>query len=568
MIGASAALQISDIPFMGPVAAVKVGRIDSQFVINPTTDDMRRSDLEVVVAGNREGVLMVEGGAQMVEEEVLVEAIFHGYESIKPMLEMQDELRNTCGKEKRPFAPLEDGGPLWDEVQEYVEPLLRDVFDVSDKIERRDKIQQIFKEVMDRFGGADGENRSAVERAVETVERNVVRSPIFNEDRRIDGRAFSEVRPITCEVGVLPRTHGSALFRRGETQVMAVTTFGTSDDEKKVESLLGGEVYKTFMLHYNFPPYCVGEVSFLRSPGRREIGHGALAERALSPVLPSTEEFPYTIRVVSEVLESNGSSSMATVCGSCLSLMDAGVPIKAPVAGIAMGLMKEGDRVVILTDIAGEEDHDGDMDFKVAGTTQGITALQMDVKIPGLTRDIMERALHQAKEARLHVLNFMAQTLDRPREDLSEHAPRIVTLQINPDRIRDVIGPLGKNIKAIIEKTGVKINIEDDGVVKIASTSAEAMEEAIDLVRKSSQEAEIGEIYTGKVKKIMDFGAFVEILPGVEGLVHISQLAEERVRAVSDILRVGDEVKVKVLEIDATGKIRLSRRAALSGDER
>ena len=568
MIGASAALQISDIPFTGPAAAVKVGRIDGQFVINPTTDDMRRSDLEVVVAGNREGVLMVEGGAQIVEEEVLAEAIFHGYESIKPMLEMQDELRNTCGQEKRPFALLEDGGPLWDEVQEYVEPLLRDVFDVSDKIERRDKIQQIFKEVMDRFGGADGENLSTVQRAVEAVERNVVRSPIFNEDRRIDGRTFSEVRPITCEVGVLPRTHGSALFRRGETQVLAVTTFGTSDDEKKVESLLGGEVYKTFMLHYNFPPYCVGEVSFLRSPGRREIGHGALAERALSPVLPSTQEFPYTIRVVSEVLESNGSSSMATVCGSCLSLMDAGVPIKAPVAGIAMGLMKEGDRVVILTDIAGEEDHDGDMDFKVAGTPQGITALQMDVKIPGLTREIMERALHQAKEARLHVLNFMAKTLDRPRKDLSEHAPRIVTIQINPDRIRDVIGPLGKNIKSIIEKTGVKINIEDDGVVKIASTSVEAMEEAIDLVRKSSQEAEIGEIYTGKVKKIVDFGAFVEILPGVEGLVHISQLAEERVRAVSDILRVGDEVKVKVLEIDATGRIRLSRRAALSGDER
>lgn len=564
MIGASAALQISDIPFMGPIAGVKIGRIEGNYVVNPTTDDLARSDLNLIVAGNREGVLMVEGEGRIVDEEGMLEAIFSGYEALKSTLDMQDELREICGKEKRSYTPVHSGGPLFEEIKEFVKPLLQKAFHISNKIERRDRQSEIFQETMERFGGTEGDLKAEVTRAFEDAEREVVRTPIFTEQKRIDGRGFADIRPMSCEVGLLPRTHGSALFSRGETQVMVVTTFGTSEDEKKVESLVGGETYKTFMLHYNFPPFSVGEVSFLRAPSRREIGHGALAERALLPLLPSTDEFPYTIRVVSEVLESNGSSSMATVCGACLSLMDAGVPIKAPVAGIAMGLMKEDDQVAILTDIAGDEDHHGDMDFKVAGTADGITALQMDVKIPGLSQDIMKRALHQAREARLTVLDLMSKTLDKPRKSLSKHAPRIVTLQINPNRIRDVIGPLGKNIKSIIEKTGAKIDIEDSGIVKIASPSPEAIEKAIALVKESAQEAEVGAIYTGKVKKIVDFGAFVEILPGIEGLVHISQLAQGRVEKVTDVIRVGDEIKVKVIEIDSNGKIRLSRRAVLA----
>jgi polyribonucleotide nucleotidyltransferase len=568
IIGASIALQISDIPFAGPLAGVKVGRVDGTVVINPTTDDLTRSDLDLIVAGNHDGVVMVEGGGSVVDEGVVLEAIYSGYEALKPILAMQDELKETCGKNKRPYTPLEKGGSLWEEAKGFVKPLLSDALQISHKIERRDRMHEIVQEALERFGGAEGEFSPEVRRACEDAEREVIRSPIFQEQKRFDGRGPADIRPISCEVGMLPRTHGSALFTRGETQVMAVTTFGTSEDEKKVESLLlGRDLYKTFMLHYNFPPFSVGEVSFLRAPSRREVGHGALAERALLPVLPSAEEFPYTIRLVSEVLESNGSSSMATVCGGCLSLMDAGVPVKASVAGIAMGLMQEDDQVSILTDIAGDEDHHGDMDFKVAGTAEGITALQMDVKIPGLSKAIMEQALRQARQARLAVLDAMNQALDKPRKELSKHAPRIVTIQINPDRIRDVVGPLGKNIRSIIEKTGCKIDIEDTGAVKIASPSAEAIEEAIALVKGLSQDAEVGEVYTGKVKKIVDFGAFVEILPGVDGLVHISQLAKERVEKVTDVLKVGDEIQVKVLEIDSNGKVRLSRRALLPGGE-
>ncbi len=568
IIGASAALQISDIPFEGPLAGVKVGRIDGAFVINPTTDDMARSDLDLIVSGNRQGVVMVEGGGGIVDEEAVLGAIFSGYEALKPILDMQDELKGLCGKTKRVYAPLEEGGPLRDEVQGFVKPLFKGAFQILNKIERRDKMQDIVKEAVERFGGHEGKSASVVRRACEDAEREIVRTPIFQEQKRFDGRGVADIRPISCEVGLLPRTHGSSLFTRGETQVMAVTTFGTSEDEKKVESLLGGDLYKTFMLHYNFPPFSVGEVSFIRAPSRREVGHGFLAERALLPILPSAEEFPYTIRVVSEVLESNGSSSMATVCGSCLSLMDAGVPIKALVAGIAMGLMKGENQVAILTDIAGDEDHHGDMDFKVAGTAEGITALQMDVKVPGLGKAIMEQALNQARQARLTVLDVMSRTLDKPRSDLSKYAPRIVTIHINPDRIRDVVGPLGKNIRAIVAKTGAKIDIEDTGSVKIASSSAESIEQAIALVKGYSQDAEVGEVYTGKVKKIVDFGAFVEILPGIDGLVHISQLARERVAKVSDVLKVGDEIQVKVIEIDSNGKIRLSRRALLGEEGR
>jgi polyribonucleotide nucleotidyltransferase len=568
IIGASAALQISAIPFEGPLAGVKVGRVDGNVIINPTTDDLARSDLELIISGNREGVVMVEGGGSVVAEGVVLEAIFSGYEALTPILDLQDELKESCGKAKRAHTPVKEGGSLGEEVKGFVTPLLKDAFRIAHKIERRDRMHEIFQEALERFGGQDGEFTSEVRRAYEDAEREIIRSPIFQEQKRVDGRGFTDIRPISCEVGLLPRTHGSALFTRGETQVMAVTTFGTSEDEKKVESLLlGKDLYKTFMLHYNFPPFSVGEVSFLRAPSRREVGHGALAERALTPVLPSAEEFPYTIRLVSEVLESNGSSSMATVCGGCLSLMDAGVPIKASVAGIAMGLMKGADGVAILTDIVGDEDHHGDMDFKVAGTAEGITALQMDVKTPGLSRSIMEQALNQARQARLAILDVMAKTLDSPRAELSKHAPRIVTIQINPDRIKDVVGPLGKNIRSIIEKTGCKIDIEDTGAVKIASPSAEAIEEAIDLVKGCAQEAEVGEVYTGKVRKIMDFGAFVEILPGVDGLVHISQLARERVEKVTDVLKVGDEIEVKVLEIDGNGKIRLSRRALLTGED-
>jgi polyribonucleotide nucleotidyltransferase len=567
IIGASAALQISAIPFEGPLAGVKVGRVDGNFIFNPTTEDLTRSDLELVIAGNREGVMMVEGGGQVVDEETVLEAIFAGYEAIKPILAMQEELQKRCGKEKRAYTPMQTGGPLWDEVKDHVKPLLGSAFQIAHKIERRDRIAEVFHEATERFGGQDGELAGEVRRACEYAEREFIRSSIFQKQKRFDGRGPADIRPISSEVGLLPRTHGSALFTRGETQVMAVTTFGMSEDEKKVESLLVGDMYKTFMLHYNFPPYSVGEVSFLRAPSRREVGHGFLAERALLPILPSAEDFPYTIRLVSEVLESNGSSSMATVCGSCLSLMDAGVPIKASVAGIAMGLMKQDGQVAILTDIAGDEDHHGDMDFKVAGTAQGITALQMDVKIPGLSKEIMGQALNQARQARLKVLDAMHQTLERPRAELSQHAPRIVTIQINPDRIRDVVGPLGKNIRSIIERTGCKIDIEDTGSIKIASPSAEAIEEAIALIRGATQEAEVGKVYTGKVKKIMDFGAFVEILPGIEGLVHISQLALERVAKVTDVVKVGDEIQVKCLEMDSNGKIRLSRKALLGGDE-
>jgi polyribonucleotide nucleotidyltransferase len=568
IIGASAALQISDIPFSGPLAGVKVGRVDGTIVINPTLEELTRSDLELIVAGNPDGVMMVEGGASVVDEEVVLEAIFSGYEALTPILTLQDELTKLCGKTKRSYTPLEQDGALWEETKGFVKPLLSDALKIAHKIERRDRIHEVVQEAVERFGGEEGEFASEVRRACEDAEREVIRSPIFKAQKRFDSRKPADIRPISCEVGLLPRTHGSALFTRGETQVMAVTTFGTSEDEKKVESLLlGRDLYKTFMLHYNFPPFSVGEVSFLRAPSRREVGHGALAERALLPVLPSAEEFPYTIRLVSEVLESNGSSSMATVCGGCLSLMDAGVPIKASVAGIAMGLMQDGDQVAILTDIAGDEDHHGDMDFKVAGTAEGITALQMDVKVPGLSKAIMEQALTQARQARLAVLDAMHQALDKPRAELSKHAPRIITIQINPDRIKDVVGPLGKNIRSIIERTGCRIDIEDTGSVKIASPSAEAIEQAIALVKESSQEAEIGEVYTGKVKKIVDFGAFVEILPGIDGLVHISQLAKERVEKVTDVLKVGDEIQVKVLEIDNNGKIRLSHRALLTGED-
>jgi polyribonucleotide nucleotidyltransferase len=465
------------------------------------------------------------------------------------------------GRSKREMAPVED--QEWVErVKSHASTPIREAYRIGPKLERQSRLREIFEGTLSELAGEDEGLRDKVSGAFTKLERSMVREMMLQDGRRIDGRGFSDIRPISCEVGVLPRTHGSALFTRGETQVLAVTTFGTGADEQKIESITG-ESYKTFMLHYNFPPFCVGEVSMLRAPSRREIGHGALAERALLPVLPSSEDFPYTVRMVSEVLESNGSSSMATVCGGSLSLMDAGVPSKAAVAGIAMGLVKEGERVEVLSDILGDEDHLGDMDFKVAGTEEGITALQMDIKVPGISREILERALHQACEGRLHILRKMKEAIAQPREEISVHAPRIKTIEVKPDKIRDVIGPGGRNIRSIIEETGVKIDVEDSGLVKIASPSMDALEEAIAMVRRFTQEVELGGLYLGTVKRIMDFGAIVEIFPGVDGLVHISQIANERIRAVSDVLKEGEEVLVKVIEIEPNGRIRLSRKAAL-----
>ncbi|MBW2056023.1 MAG: polyribonucleotide nucleotidyltransferase [Deltaproteobacteria bacterium] len=561
IVGASAALVISDIPFLGPIGGVRVGRVDGSLICNPTTSELERSDIDLIIAGNREGITMVEGGGSQVREEEMLEALLFGYESLAPTLEIQDRLASLVGRPKREVPQVDDREWV-EKVKSYAAGALQEAYRIRGKLERQSRLNEVVERTVEELAGEDEEARERVLDAVKTVERSLVREAMLRTNRRIDGRGFSDIRPISCEVGILPRTHGSGLFTRGETQVLAVTTFGTAADEQKIESITG-ESYKTFMLHYNFPPFCVGETAMLRAPSRREIGHGALAERAILPVLPSDEEFPYTIRMVSEVLESNGSSSMATVCGGSLSLMDAGVPIKAAVAGIAMGLVKEGDRVEILSDILGDEDHLGDMDFKVAGTERGVTALQMDIKVPGISREILERALGQAREGRLYILEKMNETIAEPRAEISVYAPRITTIHIKPEKIRDVIGPGGKNIRAIIEETGVKIDVEDSGMVTIASPDKEAVEEAIAMVKKLTQEVEVGALYLGKVKRVLDFGAIVEIFPGVDGLVHISQIANERIRAVSDVLKEGDEVLVKVLEVEHNGRIRLSRKAAL-----
>jgi polyribonucleotide nucleotidyltransferase len=561
IVGASAALAVSDIPFLGPTGGVRVGRVDGRLICNPTTAELEESDIDLVVAGNREGITMVEGGGQVVAEEEILEALLFGYKSVIPTLDLQDRLAGMAGRTKREVVPSESDGWM-EKVRSLVASELLEAYGIGPKMERQKSLKMISDRVTTELAGEDEESMRHVLDALKGVERSLVREMMFREGRRIDGRVFSEIRPVSCEVGILPRTHGSALFTRGETQVLVVITFGTGADEQKIETITG-ETYKTFILHYNFPPFCVGEVSMLRAPSRREIGHGVLAERALTSVLPSDEEFPYTIRMVSEVLESNGSSSMATVCGGSLALMDAGVPTKDPVAGIAMGLVKEEERVEILSDILGDEDHFGDMDFKVAGTEKGITALQMDIKVPGISREILEKALLQARDGRLHILEKMNEAIREPRKEISVYAPRIKTIEVKPDKIRDVIGPGGRNIRAIIEETGVKIDVEDSGLVRIASPKMESVEEAIAMVKRLTQEVEVGALYLGKVKKIMDFGAIVEIFTGVDGLVHISQVAHERIRAVSDVLREGEEVLVKVLEIESNGRIRLSRKAAL-----
>lgn len=560
--GASAALMISDIPFGGPLAAVRVGKVNGNLVLNPTISQLKESKLDVVVVGKKEAIVMVEGSATALSEDELLEAIVFGHKGLQGLLEVQEKVVALWGKPKRALATVAQDPELETKLTELcAEPLAQAAF-IGDKKERREKLKEIKEQALLALSAQYPEKESEIKEAWEGLERRVVRQRMLAEKIRIDGRGFSDIRPINCRVGALPRTHGSAFFTRGETQVLATTTLGTSQDEQRIDSL-EGESSKRFMLHYNFPPFCVGEVKYLRSPGRREIGHGVLAERAIAPVLPPNEEFPYTIRIVSDVLESNGSSSMATVCGGILSLMDAGVPIKAPVAGVALGLILEGQEVAILSDILGDEDHLGDMDFKIAGTAQGVTALQMDIKIGGITAEVLRAALQQARVGRLYVLEEMAKAIGQPREDISIYAPRIITIQVRPEKIKDVIGPGGKNIRAVIEKTGVKIDVEDSGKVNIASADGAAAQEAIRLIRELTHEPEVGKIYRGKVRKIMEFGAFVEILPGTDGLVHISQLSDGFVKKVSDVLKEGDEVMVKVLEVDAQGKIRLSRKDAV-----
>ena len=576
MLGASAALAISDIPFDGPIAGIRVGRVDGQFVCNLSLEMQGKSDLNLFLVGRKVlpgsgdrafdmNLVMLEGEAREVQEDVVVDAINFGLESMRSIIELQDHMRQAIGKEKRAFdiEPVDE--TLSTKVKESAEADLKEAYNIPMKLERHKQINQIREKVIREVGGDDARRCSLVGTIFENMERQILRDMILKERKRIDGRSSVDIRPISSEVGILPRVHGSALFSRGETQALVALTLGTSSDEQRLD-YISGEEMRTFMLHYNFPPYCVGEARPLRSPGRREIGHGALARKSLLPILPSEEQFPYTIRIVSEIMSSNGSSSMATVCGGTLSLMDAGVPVKDIVAGIAMGLLKEKDDVVILSDILGDEDHAGDMDFKVCGTKSGITAMQMDIKIDGVTEDILRKALYQARDGRCFIIEKMKETIASPREDISKYAPRITTVKVRPEKVRDVIGSGGKNIRQIINETGVTIDVEDDGTVTIASSDSEAAARAVAMVKWLTEDAEIGKIYRGIVKKVVDFGAFVEILPGTEGLVHISQLAKERVNRVTDVLNEGEEVLVKVLEIDKQGKIRLSRKDALGAN--
>ena len=562
MLGASAALMLSDIPFQGPIAGAKVGRVDGKLICNPTAEELAQSDLEIVVAASRDAIIMVEGEAKFVSETDLLEAIFFAKEAMLPVIEAQEELQKKAGVAKRVIAAPVVNEALKARVHELAYSRMAEAVKLKAKGERHDQIDLIKSETIEALKEEFEGSAKQIKAFLGDIEYERVRADILDTGIRIDGRDTVTIRPITTEAGLLPRAHGSALFTRGETQALVSTTLGTSSDEQRIDSLYG-ESRKRFLLHYNFPPFSVGETSFRLAPGRREIGHGMLAERALSAVIPKHDDFPYTIRIVSETLESNGSSSMASVCGGCMSLMDAGVPVSAPVAGIAMGLIKEGDKVAILSDILGDEDHLGDMDFKVAGTAEGVTALQMDIKIGGVTKEIMQQALKQARDGRLHILGKMAETLSAPRPEMSVFAPRITTIWVKTDKIRDVIGTGGKNIRNITETTGVTIDIEDTGRINIASTSKEACDLAIKMIRDLTDEAEEGKLYMGVVKKIMDFGAFVEIMPGTDGLVHISELDTARVKVVTDILNEGDKVLVKCIGIDKNGKIKLSRKEAL-----
>ncbi|WP_288759290.1 polyribonucleotide nucleotidyltransferase [uncultured Veillonella sp.] len=562
MIGASAALAISDIPWAGPIAGVRMGRVNGEFVVNPTVAQLEESDLNVVVAGTKDAILMVEGGAQEVPEEVLLEVIMTAHEEIKRIVAFQEDMVAKVGKEKRMFPVHEIDEEVSKAVHEYAHDALDKAVRCADKQQRDAQQEAVFAEVLAHFEEIYPEQMQDVSMTLEKMVKEIVRHMITVEKIRPDGRKLDEVRPISVRVGVLPRTHGSGLFTRGQTQVLNICTLAPLSEKQTIDGI-GIETEKRYIHHYNFPSYSVGETKSSRGPGRREIGHGALAERALVPVIPSEEEFPYALRLVSEVLESNGSSSMASVCGSTLSLMDAGVPIKAPVAGVAMGLVTQGEHYTILTDIQGMEDALGDMDFKVAGTTKGVTAIQMDIKISGLSREILSEALQQAHKGRMHIMGKMMEVIDAPRGEMSQWAPRIITIHIDPDKIRDVIGQGGKVIRGIIEETGTKIDIEDDGTVYIASVEAAGANRAIEIITSLTKEPEVGEVYMGKVTRLMNFGAFVEILPGKEGLVHISKLAKERVEKVEDVVNVGDEIMVKVIEIDKQGRINLSRKDCL-----
>ncbi len=562
LVGASAALTISGLPFLGPIGGCRVGMIDGEYVLNPTLDQMPNTKLDLVMAGTNEGVLMVESEAHELSEEVMLGAVSFGHDAFQPVIEAIIDLAEACAKEPIELPePPEGKDAICARVNELAEAGLRDAYGETGKTERQDKISATRKAVAEALAADENLNQEIVGKvfggAFKDLEKSIVRRGMLDTGKRIDGRDTKTVRQISAEVGILPRTHGSALFTRGETQALVVTTLGTGQDEQIMDAL-AGEYREHFMLHYNFPPYSVGEASFLRGPGRREIGHGKLAWRAIRPLLPSKEDFPYTIRAVSEVTESNGSSSMATVCGTSLSLMDAGVPLIRPVAGIAMGLIKEDDGVAVLTDILGDEDHLGDMDFKVAGTDQGITSLQMDIKITSITKDIMGQALEQAREGRLHILNEMGKTIDSSRSGVSENAPRITVITIPKDKIRDIIGPGGKIIREICEVTGAKIDIEDDGTVKVAAVDATAGEAAMEWIRSIVAEPEIGVVYNGKVVKVVDFGAFVNFMGSRDGLVHISELAQQRVGKVGDVVNVGDQVKVKLIGIDDRGKVKLS----------
>ncbi len=562
VVGASAALTMSPIPFLGPMGCVRVGRLDGRFVMNPTYAQLAQSDMDLVVAGTADAIVMVEGGAREVAEEPLLEALLFGHRALQAIIQIQHDLAQQMGVTRPEFVSPPVDSALRARIEDLCRSRIRELAFVPEKEEQKARRKILLDEALAAVTTEPPGTVLQVKEIFEELEKQEMRRLILEEGRRADGRRVTAVRPITCEVGLLPRTHGSALFTRGQTQALVATTLGTSEDEQRLDDI-EGESFKRFMLHYNFPPFSVGEVKFMRGASRRDIGHGALAERAIQPLLPPKEEFPYTVRIVSDILESNGSSSMATVCGASLSLMDAGVPVRGAVAGVAMGLVKEGERTVVLTDIQGLEDHLGDMDFKVAGTRAGVTSIQMDIKVQGITEAILQQALSQARLARLEVLDIMDRALAKPRPTLSPYAPRILSFKIPVDKIREVIGPGGKIIRGIVEQTGVKIDIEDDGTVAIASVDEAAAQKAMEIIGRIVEVPEVGKVYLGKVVKITDFGAFVEILPGTDGLLHISQIAQERIKRVEDVLKEGEEIMVKVIEVDKAGKIRLSRRELL-----
>jgi polyribonucleotide nucleotidyltransferase len=566
--GASAALALSSIPFTKTIAGVRMGLVDGAYVVNPTFPERQKSTIDLIVAGTHDAIVMVEAGATEATEEQMVGALEAAHVAIRQIVAVIDELKAECGKTKKTVARREIGHDFYREVEEKVYVPLAEAMRLPDKLANYASVDKVLGELVASIPEEEVERRVEAKQIFKNLKEKVMRDEILERGRRLDGRRFDEIRAIWAEVGVLPRVHGSAVFTRGETQALVSATLGTEDDAQKIERV-EGETYKRFMLHYNFPPFSVGEVQFLRGPGRREVGHGALAERSLLPLLPSDEVFPYTVRIVSDILESNGSSSMASVCGGSLALMDAGVPLKAPVAGVAMGLVmdEKTGKWAVLSDIAGAEDHYGDMDFKVAGTRTGITALQMDIKVGGITMDIMRKALEQARVGRLFILDKMSEALGGPREEISAYAPRIVTIRIPTEKIRDVIGPGGKTIRMIIEKTGVKIDVEDDGRVNVASADETAAAKAIAMIQELTATPELDKSYLGRVERITDFGAFVEIMPGVDGLLHVSEIANYRVKDVRDELAEGEQIMVKVINVDPSGKVRLSRKALLAPDE-